>query len=81
LLKVIYSLHHHQAARFGGEPIILGVRKAAEILSIDKNDAHKMLKCLENDGVIELVTRGIGHRASRWRWIWPTDHGVIRKND
>jgi hypothetical protein len=81
LVKVLYTLHLHQAQNHGGEPIIMGARTAAGLLQIDKNDANKLLRCLAGDGVLELIERGSGARASRWRWIWAADHGVSREND
>ena len=80
LLAVMYALHRHQERHHGGSPIIMGARKAAEILGIDKTDANKLLRSFSHNGVLELVERGSGNRASRWRWVWLSDDGVRREN-
>lgn len=71
MVEIMFRLHLHQQHRHAGGPIIMGARKAGELLGIDKNDAHKILKCLQRDGVLELVEKGERPRASRWRWSWP----------
>jgi len=70
LCSLLFSLHEHQQQHFKGDPIILSCRKAGEVLGVDKGEANKLLHTLERDSVIELVERGAGVRASRWRWIW-----------
>lgn len=71
MVEIMFRLHLHQQHRHAGDPIIMGVRKAGELLGVDKSDAHKILKCLQRDGVLELVKKGEMPRASRWRWSWP----------
>jgi hypothetical protein len=73
LCTLLYTLHHHQQTDFQNDLVILGCRKAAELIGADKNEANRMLRTLKRDKVIELVERGAGLRASRWRWIWPDD--------
>lgn len=71
MVEIMFRLHLHQQHCHSGGPIIMGARKAGELLGIDKNDANKILKCLQRDGVLELVEKGEMRRASRWRWSWP----------
>lgn len=73
LCTLLYTLHQHQQTDFQNDLVILGCRKAAELIGADKNEANRMLRTLKRDNVIELVERGAGVRASRWRWIWPDD--------
>ena len=71
LMKIMYSLSLHQERRHSGRPIIMGARLAGRILAIDKNDALKILRSFAANGVLSLVSKGTGYRASRWRWVWP----------
>lgn len=73
LCAVMFSLCKHQQQHFQNDLIMLSCRMAGQILGIDKGEANKLLQALARDRVIELVERGAGVRASRWRWIWPDD--------
>lgn len=52
------------------EPFFISARQAGGLLNIHFTDAWKLLSALEVDSVIELVERGAGKRASRYRWIF-----------
>ncbi|MBC7203441.1 MAG: hypothetical protein H5U29_07935 [Pusillimonas sp.] len=56
------ALHHEP------EPFFISARQAATLLGIHFTDASKFLSAFVLDGVIELVERGMGKRASRYRW-------------
>jgi hypothetical protein len=73
LCAVMFSLCKHQRRHFQNDLIMLSCRMAGQILGIDKGEANKLLQALARDRVIELVERGAGVRASRWRWIWAGD--------
>jgi len=70
LCSVMYSLHLHQKENHGGDPIIMGCRKAGDLLGVDYVDANKLLNTLASDGVIKCIQKGSGSRASRWLWDW-----------
>jgi len=66
LVRICEELQRHA----GGDPFFLGARKAGELIDAHFTDASKMLHALVTDGVLELVTRGAGKTASRYRYIW-----------
>jgi hypothetical protein len=53
------------------EPFFLSARKAGELLPVHYTDASKMLGALVYDGVLALVSKGSGTKASRYRYAWP----------
>lgn len=55
----------------GDEPFFLSARQAGELLGIHYTDAAKYLHALVLDEILELVKRGAGNKASRYRYIWP----------
>ncbi len=67
LVRICEELQRHA----GGAPFFLGARKAGELIDAHFTDASKMLHALVTDGVLELVKRGAGKVASRYRYIWP----------
>lgn len=56
---------------WGDEPFMLSARKAGEYGKVHYTDASKILRALVIDRVLELVSKGAGDRASRYRYIWP----------
>ena len=66
LVRVCAALQAHQ----GDEPFFISARKAGEVLGIHFVDASKMLAALVHDGVLKLVTKGVGKVASRYRFGW-----------
>jgi hypothetical protein len=70
MIQVMYSLHLHQEKNHRSEPIIMSVRTAAQILGVEKSEAHKILRSLVHNNVLQLVKKGNALRASRWRWVW-----------
>lgn len=59
----------------GESPFFISSRQAGELLGIHYTDAAKMLWALKSDGVLELVSQGVGNKASRYRYIWPDEAG------
>ena len=66
LVRVCLALAMHHAP----EPFFLGSRRAGELMGLHFTDAAKVLTALCADGVIEVVTKGAGAKASRYRYIW-----------
>lgn len=61
----------------GNTPFFISSRQAGELLGIHYTDAAKMLWALKSDGVLELVSQGVGNKASRYRFIWSGDDGTV----
>jgi hypothetical protein len=66
LVRVCEALQCHH----GDEPFFISARQAGDVLGIHFTDASKMLTALVTDGVLTLVTRGVGNVASRYRFGW-----------
>lgn len=66
LVKVCRRLADHHSP----EPFFISARQAGDLVGIHFTDASKVLAALAADGVIELVERGAGNRASRYRWTF-----------
>ncbi len=66
LVRVCEALQAHH----GAEPFFISARQAGDVLGIHFTDASKMLAALVADGVLTLVTRGVGKVASRYRFGW-----------
>lgn len=64
LVRVCAALQAHQ----GDAPFFLSARQAGEVLGIHFTDASKMMAALVADGVLELVSKGAGKVASRYRF-------------
>jgi len=63
-----------QLQRNAGDGVFfLSARQAGELIGACHTDAAKMLYALVTDGVLELVTRGAGKMASRYRYVWPDE--------
>lgn len=58
-------------ANAGEGPFFISARQAGELIGIHFTDASKVLYALVADDVLELVKRGAGRVASRYRYIWP----------
>lgn len=57
-------------AREGDGPIFLSARQAGELVGVHFTDASRMLATFVRDGILELVRRGSGKMASRYRYVW-----------
>ncbi len=59
------------AAQWGAKPFPLGCCIAGESIGVSKTEANRMLKTLQFDGIIQLVTKGCtaSGRASEWRYV------------
>jgi hypothetical protein len=66
LVQVCAALQHHH----GEAPFFISAREAGSVLGIHFTDASKMLTALVADGVLSLVSRGAGNKASRYRFEW-----------
>ncbi len=69
LVQICEALQRHA----GDDPFFLGARKAGELIDAHFTDASKMLHALVADGLLELVTRGAGNQASRYRFVWASE--------
>ncbi len=66
LARLCRELAKHHAP----DPFFLGARAAGDVLALHYTDANSLLRQLALDGVIQVVERGSGSRASRYRWTW-----------
>ncbi|WOP14512.1 hypothetical protein [Ottowia sp. SB7-C50] len=66
LVRLCAALNAHHAP----EPFFLGARQAGEVIGVHYTDANKMLASLVADGVLTLVSKGAGNKASRYRFAW-----------
>ncbi|WP_233598042.1 hypothetical protein [Comamonas sp. BIGb0124] len=66
LVKICRRLADHHAP----EPFFIGARQAGELIDMHFTDASKVLYALVTDDVLELVKRGAGKVASRYRFVW-----------
>ena len=55
----------------GDKPFFISARQAGELVDLHFTDASKALGCLVYDGILELVKKGGGNQASRYRYVWP----------
>lgn len=55
----------------GSEPFFISARQAGDLVGLHFTDASKVLYALVADDVLDLVKRGAGNQASRYRYIWP----------
>jgi hypothetical protein len=63
LVRICMALQLHSRS----DPFFIGARKAGELLGINHADAAKMLSVLVSDGVLRLVSKGAGAKASRYQ--------------
>jgi TPP-dependent trihydroxycyclohexane-1,2-dione (THcHDO) dehydratase len=54
----------------GDKPFFISARVAGDLAGVHYTDASKMLAAFVTDGVLELVKKGAGKVASRYRFIW-----------
>lgn len=66
LARICTALQAHH----GEAPFFLSASQAGELLGIHRTDANKMMQALCSDGVLTLVSKGTGYKASRYRWAW-----------
>lgn len=69
LVRLCVALQAHHDP----EPFFLSARQAGEAIGVHFTDASKMLSTLVFDGVLELVKRGAGNVASRYRLAWGSE--------
>lgn len=65
LVQICAALQAHE----GDQPFFISSRQAGELIDLHFTDASKVLAALVADGVLELVKRGTGRMASRYRYI------------
>lgn len=63
-LCVALQAHHHP------DPFFFSARQAGEHIGVHFTDASTMLSVLCSDGVLTLVSKGVGKVASRYRFTW-----------
>ncbi len=66
LVSVCMALQRHE----GDAPFFLSARVAGDVAGLHYTDAAKVLGLFVNDGVLALVSRGAGLKASRYRFTW-----------
>lgn len=54
----------------GDDPFFISSRQAAELIDMHYTDAANALWALRADGILDLVKKGAGKQASRYRYIW-----------
>lgn len=57
-------------ANAGDEPFFISARQAGELVGLHFTDASKVLYAFVIDGVLERVEKGVGRKASLYRYIW-----------
>jgi len=77
LICICEQLQRHA----GDKPFFLAARQAGELIDAHFTDASKILYALVADGVLELVRRGAGKVASRYRYIWPANAAAADEVD
>lgn len=77
LICICEQLQRHA----GDKPFFLAARQAGELIDAHFTDASKILYALVADGVLELVRRGAGKVASRYRYIWPANAAAADEGD
>lgn len=65
MVQICAALQAHE----GEQPFFISARQAGELTGLHFTDASKVLAALVADGVLELVKRGSGRMASRYRYI------------
>jgi len=63
----LYRICMALQAYAGDEPFFVSARQAGELTGMHFTDASKVLSAFVADGVLELVVRGVGRVASRYR--------------
>lgn len=64
LIRICAALQAHHEP----EPFFLASRQAGELLGMHFTEAAKMLVALVADGVLTLISKGAGMKASRYRF-------------
>ena len=67
LILICRQLQSHAGER----EFFLSSRQAGDLVGLHFTDASKVMSCLVYDGILELVKRGAGNQASRYRYVWP----------
>ena len=67
LVRICAQLQHGAAP----DPFFLSAREAGKLIGMHFTDASKALFAMMADGLLELVTRGAGTKASRYRYVGP----------
>jgi hypothetical protein len=66
LVRLCIALQTHH----GVDPFFISVRQAGERIGVHYTEASKMLSALQMDGVLSLVSKGSGNKASRYTFSW-----------
>lgn len=66
LVRVCAALQAH----FGSDPFFLSAREAEKLVGTPYRDANRMMQAFVQDGVLEVVKKGAGMKASRYRFVW-----------
>jgi len=66
LVKLCVALQAHHDPK----PFFISARQAGEQIGVHFTDAATMLAVLCSDGVLTLVSKGVGRLASRYRFSW-----------
>jgi hypothetical protein len=69
--RLLVALCRELQRAVGTAPFYLSARKAGRLLDVDHTTAWRWLYLLENDGILEVVTRGSKQtqKASRYRYL------------
>jgi hypothetical protein len=70
-LRRLAALCWQLQLQWGDRPFPLGCRTAGDFLGISKTEAHRMLRALDFDGVLQRVKKGTkaSGKASEWRFL------------
>lgn len=66
LVRVCQALQAHH----GDDPFFISARVAGGVVGICHEEAALMLRAMVADGVLALVSKGVGRVASRYRYMW-----------
>jgi hypothetical protein len=62
LMRICLALQRH----YGSEPFFLSARQCGELLGIHFTDANKFLSAFVHEGLLKVVSKGAGSKASRY---------------
>ena len=62
LMRICIALQSH----YGSEPFFLSARQCGDLLGIHFTDANKYLSAFATEGLLRVVSRGAGRKASRY---------------
>lgn len=68
LVRLCAAAQAQEDEQAPGNPFFLSARVAGDLVGVSHTDASKALRCFVADGVLDLVKRGSGVKASRYRF-------------